>query len=163
MSKKGSTTPVSRSSSGRTIRDGLGAGTGVRGQRWFIRRDLELLTSRRRGVAGALRVGRNLLRNGATIAPMHAAALCFDFMCRSRSLKAKRAAIRPILDTLPTFPGFGAEVDHQDQWQRAAIAVAAVSGTHSNCAKCSIRWNALWRRGWRRALDVETAWLETTP
>ncbi len=45
----------------------------------------------------------------------------------SRSLKAKRAVIRPIVDGLRhRFRISVAEVDHQDQWQRAAIAVAVV-------------------------------------
>lgn len=48
----------------------------------------------------------------------------------SRSLKAKRAAIRPILDGLRhRFRISVAEVDHLDQWQRAEIAVAVVAGT----------------------------------
>ena len=46
----------------------------------------------------------------------------------SRSLKAKRAAIRPIVDGLRhRFRISVAEVDHQDQWQRAEIAVAVVA------------------------------------
>lgn len=61
---------------------------------------------------------------------MHAAAVRFDLhVPESRSLKAKRAAIRPIVDTLRhRFHVSVAEVDHQDLWQRAAIAVAVVSG-----------------------------------
>lgn len=62
---------------------------------------------------------------------MHAAAVCFDLhVPESRSLKAKRAAIRPIVDGLRhRFRVSVAEVDHLDQWQRAAIAVAVVSGS----------------------------------
>ncbi len=60
---------------------------------------------------------------------MHAAALRFDLhVPASRSLKAKRAAVRPIVDTLRhRFHVSVAEVDHQDRWQRAAIAVAVVA------------------------------------
>ena len=48
----------------------------------------------------------------------------------SRSLKTKRAAIRPIVDGLRhRFHVSVAEVDHLDQWQRAAIGVAVVSGS----------------------------------
>jgi uncharacterized protein YlxP (DUF503 family) len=51
---------------------------------------------------------------------VHAAAVCFDLhVPESRSLKAKRAAIRPVVDGLR----------HLDQWQRSAIGVALVSGT----------------------------------
>jgi uncharacterized protein YlxP (DUF503 family) len=45
----------------------------------------------------------------------------------SRSLKSKRAAIRPIVDGLRhRFRISVAEVGHHDQWQRATIAVAVV-------------------------------------
>jgi uncharacterized protein YlxP (DUF503 family) len=60
---------------------------------------------------------------------MHAAAMSFDLhVPASRSLKAKRAAIRPIVDGLRhRFRISVAEVDHQNQWQRAVIAVAVVA------------------------------------
>ena len=60
---------------------------------------------------------------------MHAAAVCFDLhVPESRSLKAKRSAVRPIVDGLRhRFHVSVAEVDHQDQWQRATIAVAVVA------------------------------------
>jgi uncharacterized protein YlxP (DUF503 family) len=60
---------------------------------------------------------------------VHAAAVEFDLRVRgSRSLKEKRAAIRPIVDGLRhRFRVSVAEVDHQDQWQRAGIAVAVVA------------------------------------
>lgn len=65
---------------------------------------------------------------------MHAAAVCFELRVpESRSLKAKRAAVRPIVDGLRhRFHVSVAEVDHQDTWQRAAIGVAVVasSGRH---------------------------------
>jgi uncharacterized protein len=64
---------------------------------------------------------------------VHAAAVRFDLLVpQSRSLKEKRAAIRPIVDGLRhRFHVSVAEVDHQDRRQRAAIAVAVVSGTAS--------------------------------
>ena len=47
---------------------------------------------------------------------------------QSRSLKAKRAAIRPIVEGLRhRFRISVAEVGHHDQWQRATIAVAVVA------------------------------------
>ena len=47
---------------------------------------------------------------------------------QSRSLKAKRAAIRPIVDGLRhRFRISVAEVGYLDQWQRATIAVAVVA------------------------------------
>lgn len=64
---------------------------------------------------------------------MHAAAVCFDLhVPESRSLKAKRSVVRPIVDGLRhRFHVSVAEVDHQDQWQRAAIAVALVAESSS--------------------------------
>jgi hypothetical protein len=60
---------------------------------------------------------------------MHAAAVRFELRIpESRSLKTKRAAVRPIVDGLRhRFRVSVAEVDHQDTWQRAAVAVAAVA------------------------------------
>ena len=60
---------------------------------------------------------------------VHAAAMSFDLhVPESRSLKAKRAAIRPIVDGLRhRFRVSVAETDHHDQWQRAEIAVAIVA------------------------------------
>src|SRR3979409_1356609 len=60
---------------------------------------------------------------------MHAAAVCFDLRVpESRSLKAKRSAVRPIVEGLRHRLHVSvAEVDHQDQWQRAALAVAVVA------------------------------------
>ena len=66
------------------------------------------------------------------IARVHAAAVRFDLHVPvSRSLKAKRAALRPIIDSLRhRFHVSVAEVDHQDLWQRAAIGVAVVAESH---------------------------------
>jgi uncharacterized protein YlxP (DUF503 family) len=82
------------------------------------------------------------IRDGGHVAPydqsgrrrredggVHAAAVCFDLhVPESRSLKTKRAAIRPIVDGLRhKYRLSVAEVDHHDQWQRAAVAVAVVA------------------------------------
>jgi uncharacterized protein YlxP (DUF503 family) len=60
---------------------------------------------------------------------MHAAATSFDLhIPQSRSLKAKRAVLRPIVEGLRNrFRVSVAEVSHHDQWQRAEIAVAVVA------------------------------------
>ena len=48
------------------------------------------------------------------------------------SLKEKRAVVRPIVDgARHRFAVSAAEVDHQDLWQRASVAMAVVSGTES--------------------------------
>ena len=61
---------------------------------------------------------------------MHAAAVRFDLHVPvSRSLKAKRAAIKPIIDGIRhRYHVSVAEVGYHDQWQRAEIGIAVVSG-----------------------------------
>jgi hypothetical protein len=95
---------------------------------------------------------------------VHAAAVCFDLhVPASRSLKSKRAAIRPIIDGIRSrFHVSVAEVAHQDQWQRAGIAVAVVS---SGEAQIRDVLNEIERfvvsRPDIELVDVETAWLES--
>jgi uncharacterized protein YlxP (DUF503 family) len=95
---------------------------------------------------------------------VHAAAVRFDLhVPQSRSQKSKRAAIRPIVDGLRhRFRVSVAEVDHQDQWQRAAIAAAVVAGSDSQLREVLA---AIERFVVAAAdielLDVETAWLES--
>jgi uncharacterized protein YlxP (DUF503 family) len=95
---------------------------------------------------------------------VYAAAVRYDLhIPQSRSLKVKRQAIRPIVDGLRhRFHLSVAEVDFQDQWQRAAIAVAVVASTDSQLRDTLA--------GIERfvvaapdveLLDVETAWLES--
>jgi uncharacterized protein len=62
---------------------------------------------------------------------VHAAAVTFDLhVPESRSLKAKRAVIRPIVDGLRhRFHLSVAETGHLDQWQRAELAVAIVAAS----------------------------------
>jgi hypothetical protein len=51
----------------------------------------------------------------------------------SRSLKAKRSVLRPVIEGLRhRFQVAVAEVDHQDRWQRAAVAMAAVASSASH-------------------------------
>lgn len=65
---------------------------------------------------------------------MHAAVVRYDLhVPQSRSLKAKRAVVKPLVEgSRHRFAVSVAEVGYQDQWQRSAIAVAAVasSGRH---------------------------------
>ena len=95
---------------------------------------------------------------------MHAAAACFDLhVSQSRSLKAKRAAIRPIVDGLRhRFPVSVAEIDHQDQWQRAAIGVAVIGSSESQVRDvlASVERFVVAAAD-IELLDVETAWLES--
>jgi uncharacterized protein YlxP (DUF503 family) len=97
---------------------------------------------------------------------VHAAATTFDLhVPASRSLKAKRAAVRPIVDGLRhRFRISVAEVGYLDQWQRALIAVAVV-------AESERRVHELLDAAERfvagapdvELLRSETAWLELEP
>jgi uncharacterized protein len=95
---------------------------------------------------------------------VHAAAVRFDLhVPQSRSLKAKRAAIRPITDGLRhRFRVSVAEVDHHDQWQRCAIAVAVVANTDTQLREtlAAIERFVVARPD-VELLDVDTAWLES--
>jgi uncharacterized protein YlxP (DUF503 family) len=97
-------------------------------------------------------------------ARVHAAAVCFDLhVPESRSLKAKRAAIRPLVDGLRhRFRVSVAEVDHLDQWQRCAIGVAIVSGSHGGVIQQldSVERFIAAAPG-VEVVDVDTAWLES--
>jgi len=54
----------------------------------------------------------------------------------SHSLKDKRQVVRSLKDRLRSkFNVSTAEIDHQDSWQRAVIAVVTVSGDHSRAAE----------------------------
>jgi uncharacterized protein YlxP (DUF503 family) len=100
---------------------------------------------------------------GSTIERVHAAAVRFDLhVPESRSLKTKRAAIRPIVDTLRhKYRVSVAEVDFQDQWQRAAIAVAVVAASdgHLRDVLANVERVVAHAPG-VELLDVETAWLD---
>jgi uncharacterized protein YlxP (DUF503 family) len=94
---------------------------------------------------------------------MHAAAVRFELRIpESRSLKAKRAVIRPIVEGLRhRFRVSVAEVDHQDTWQRAAIAVAVVAAGDGRLREvlANIERQVAHAPG-IELLDMETAWLD---
>ena len=94
---------------------------------------------------------------------VHAAALRFDLhIPQSRSLKVKRAAIRPIIDGLRHRHVSVAEVDYQNQWQRCALGVAVVGESESFVRE---QLDAIERFVHAapevEVLDVERAWLES--
>ena len=95
---------------------------------------------------------------------VHAAAVRFDLhVPESRSLKTKRAAIRPIIDGLRHRHHVSvAEVDHHDQWQRTAIAVAVVSGSDGHLREVLANIERLVAHApGVELLDIETTWLDT--
>ena len=61
---------------------------------------------------------------------MHVGAVRFDLRLPAvHSLKEKRAVIRPILDgARHRYQVAASEVDHQNQWQRSVLGMAAVAG-----------------------------------
>jgi uncharacterized protein YlxP (DUF503 family) len=65
---------------------------------------------------------------------MHAAALSVELhIPEARSLKDKRAVVRPIVDgSRHRFGVAAAEVGKQDRWQAAELAFAAVAGDASH-------------------------------
>jgi uncharacterized protein len=59
---------------------------------------------------------------------MHVAAVRIELRIPGpRSLKGKRAVLRPVVARLRRLEVAVSEVDHQDAWQRAAIGVAVVA------------------------------------
>jgi hypothetical protein len=94
---------------------------------------------------------------------VHAAAVRFElFVPESRSLKAKRSVLRPIVDGLRHRMKISvAEVDHQDTWQRAAIAVAVVaeSDGHLREILATVERHVAHAPG-IELLDMETVWLD---
>ena len=61
---------------------------------------------------------------------MHVAVLKLDLhIPQSRSLKAKRAVVKPIVEGIRHRWAVAiAEVDHQNQWQRTELGVAVITG-----------------------------------
>lgn len=84
-------------------------------------------------------------------------------MPESRSLKTKRAAIRPIVDGVRhRFHLSVAEVDHQDTWQRSAIAVAVVAESDGRLREILDTVDRFVANAPAvEVLDVETVWLES--
>lgn len=104
----------------------------------------------------ACRTRREKWDNGG----VRVAAMRFDLhVPASRSLKAKRQAIRPITDGLrQRFKVSVAEVGCHDQWQRAVIGVAAVAPTSGRLEEML----AACERFVYSAADVEVLAVETT-
>ena len=65
---------------------------------------------------------------------MHVGIVLVEFhIPQSRSLKEKRAVVKPVLEGLRhRFQLAVAEVGYQDKWQRALIGFAVVSQTHAH-------------------------------
>lgn len=94
---------------------------------------------------------------------MHAAAISIEVhVPDSHSLKAKRAAIKPILEGLRhKFHVSAAEVDHHDVWQRAGlgVAVVATSDAHLRDVLDEVE-RFVWSFPEIEVLSIERHWLE---
>ncbi|MEZ5371804.1 MAG: DUF503 domain-containing protein [Microthrixaceae bacterium] len=79
------------------------------------------------------------------------------------SLKAKRAALRPVLDRLANRRELSvAEIDHQDSWQLSSLGLAVVATTPGRCRELMDSAERLvWSRPEIEVLGVSTWWLET--
>ena len=80
----------------------------------------------------------------------------------SRSLKSKRALVKPILERArQRFSVAAAEVDHHDQWQRTCLGMAAVSSTPTHADQVLDELERfVWSRPDVEVLSTERGWLE---
>lgn len=94
---------------------------------------------------------------------LHACALSVDLRIPSaRSLKAKRAVVKHLVDGCRSkFGVAAAEVGFQDQWQRAELGFAVVSGEHGQVGAIldSVE-RYVWSHPEVEVLDATRAWLE---
>ncbi len=81
----------------------------------------------------------------------------------SRSLKEKRAVLRPIVEGLRhRFQISVAEVGYQDKWQRALVGLAVVSDSYGHAAEVVDtveRW--VWSKPDVEVCAFTTEWVET--
>jgi uncharacterized protein YlxP (DUF503 family) len=94
---------------------------------------------------------------------LHVAALAVDLrLPGSHSLKEKRAIIKPILDGCRRrFQVAAAEVDHQEQWQRAGLAMATVSASAGHATDVLDRVERfVWSFPEVEVVASERSWLE---
>jgi uncharacterized protein YlxP (DUF503 family) len=94
---------------------------------------------------------------------MHVLALRIDLRIPiSESLKAKRSAITPILEgARRRYRVASAEVGRQDEWQRAELGFAAVSGTVRQAGAIIDEVERfVWSFPEVEVLEAERTWLE---
>ncbi len=94
---------------------------------------------------------------------MHVAVVQLELhIPTSRSLKEKRAALRPIVEGIRhRFLISVAEVGYQDKWQRALVGMAVVSDSYSHAAEvvdAVERW--VWSKPEVEVCRFHTEWVE---
>ena len=95
---------------------------------------------------------------------MHAAALRIELYLREcRSLKAKRALIRPVIEGLVRRHRVSvSEVAHHDAWHLATVGVAAVAPTQAHLRDLLDDVERfVWSFPEVEVVDTERTWLET--
>ena len=95
---------------------------------------------------------------------MYVCAVRFDLHIPDiRSLKGKRAVVKPIVEGLRRrFHVAAAEVDHHEQWQRAAVGVAVVASSHRHvCDILDEVERFVWSHPEVQVLDSARSWLES--
>jgi uncharacterized protein YlxP (DUF503 family) len=91
------------------------------------------------------------------------AALSIDLYLReSRSLKAKRALVKPVVEGMRRrFQVSAAEVGEQNTWQRAALGVAVVASSESHARDvCDQVERFVWSFPEVEVLRIDRHWLE---
>jgi uncharacterized protein YlxP (DUF503 family) len=93
---------------------------------------------------------------------VHVLGVRYDLQLpRSRSLKEKRAVLRPLLDRLRNTGASISEVDHHDRWQRASVGVAIVGPDARHVDELA---DAVDRIVWSRAdvevIETDRSWME---
>lgn len=93
---------------------------------------------------------------------MYVLALRIDLRFpHSRSLKEKRALLRPIVDAMRSrFAVSVAETDHADAWQRAELGVALVSGDVHVLEDLAAEIERFVWNHETEVLEIEHIWLE---
>ncbi len=94
---------------------------------------------------------------------MHVAVVQLELhIPTSRSLKEKRAALRPIVEGIRhRFLLSVAEVGYQDKWQRALVGMAVVSDSYAHAAEVVAaveRW--VWSKPDVEVCRFETEWVD---
>ena len=95
---------------------------------------------------------------------MHVAVVQLELhIPTSRSLKEKRAALRPIVEGIRhRFQISVAEVGYQDKWQRALVGMAVVSDSYSHAVEvvASVeRW--VWSKPEVQVCSFTTEWVDS--
>lgn len=94
---------------------------------------------------------------------MHVAVVRLELhIPTSRSLKEKRAALRPIVEGIRhRFQVSVAEVGYQDKWQRALVGLAVVSDSYAHAADVVAaveRW--VWSKPDVDVCGFDTTWVD---